>query len=217
MILADDMGGNDHLPVFATVEIGDEDGLIGFPTAACHKHMASSTDKGLYNGQMFRLLLDLEHPIETGVAGHGHIRDTNLGQQFAALLVLHIEMGETTQHPGITAGIPAEENLVGTEDARHAVDGYISAFQDMQIIVPELILDEEGHHRTHQSQETDGIKWRVKRKITDDVGTLIILAHLVTRRREEGEQNLVLRMELAHPLHDGTALFKLAQRGGMEP
>ena len=30
--------------------------------------------------------------------------------------------------------------------------------QDMKEIRPELILDEESHHRTYQSKETDGVK-----------------------------------------------------------
>ena len=89
--------------------------------------------------------------------------------------------------------------------------------EDVKVVVPELILDEEGHDRPDRPQETAGIADGVERQVADDVGTLVVLTHLIARRREEGEQNLVLRMVATELLHERTALLELAQGGRMEP
>ena len=89
--------------------------------------------------------------------------------------------------------------------------------EDMQIVIPELILDEEGHHGPHRAQEAAGIGNRVQRQIAHDVGTLIVLAHLVARRREERQQDFILRVVAPQLLHQRPSLLKLAERGGMKP
>ena len=81
----------------------------------------------------------------------------------------------------------------------------------MKEIRPEFILDEEGHHRTHQAKKTDGIQAGIHRHIADDVSALIILAHLISGRRIEGKQNLILGIISADALHQRTTLFKLAK------
>ena len=106
----------------------------------------------------------------------------NLGQEFLTDLVLHEEMGEAIQHAPILATIPLEEHLIRTENARHAIHGHIAMLEDMQIVIPELILDKERHDRTYQTQETNGIDGSVQRQIADDVGSLIVLTHLIARR-----------------------------------
>ena len=89
--------------------------------------------------------------------------------------------------------------------------------QDMQIVVPEFVLDEESHDRTNGAQEAAGIGHGVDGQVGDDVGTLVVLSHLIARGREEGEQNLVFGMLQADALDDRTSLLELAKRGGMHP
>ena len=50
----------------------------------------------------------------------------------------------------------------------------------MQEVVPELILDEERHAGTDQSEEPPRISHRVDRHITDDIGALVVFPHLIT-------------------------------------
>ena len=126
-------------------------------------------------------------------------------------------MCKAVQHATILTAIPLEEHLIGTEDARHAIDRHATMLQDMQVIIPELILDKESHHRSHRAQETTRIGDGVQRQIANNVGTLIILAHFIARRREERQQNLILRMLTAQLLHQRASLFKLTQRSSMEP
>ena len=52
-------------------------------------------------------------------------------------------------------------------------------FQDMEVVVPELVLDKERHLRTDETKEAPGIADSVEGKITDDIRTLIVLTHLV--------------------------------------
>ena len=83
--------------------------------------------------------------------------------------------------------------------------------QDMEVVVPELVFDEESHHGTHGTQEAAGIGDGIEWQIGDDVGTVVVLAHLVARRREERQQSLILRMFTAQLLPDGAPLLELAE------
>ena len=143
---------------------------------------------------MLGLLLNLQDTVEAGVASYTDAGDANLSQQLTALLVLHEEVGEAVEHTTVLATIPLEEYLVGTEDAGDAVDRHMAVLQDVEVVVPELVLDEERHDGTHRTQEADGVDGGVERQVADDVGTLVVLAHLVARGREEGQQDLVLRI-----------------------
>ena len=62
-----------------------------------------------------------------------------------------------------------------------------------------------------------GIAWGVWRQIAYCIGQWIVLAHLVARGREEGEQHLMVGVQLAVALQHGTRLFEFAKAGGMEP
>ena len=174
-------------------------------------------NKRLHDGQLLGSLLDLQHAVEAGVAHHLHVGDADVGEQMLTLLVLDKEAGEAFQHVGIVAAIPAEEDLVGAEDARHTVGRYAAVAEYVEIVIPELILDEERHHRSHRAQKAPCVADRVKREIANDVGSLIVFAHLIARRREEGEQDLVLGMLLADALHQRASLLELSKRGGMNP
>jgi len=139
-------------------------------------------DKRLHDWQLLGSLLDLHDAVEASVAHHLHVGDADVGEQPPALLVLDEEAGEALQHIGIAAAIPAEEDLVGPEDARHAVGRHATMTEYVEIVIPELILDEERHHWSHRAQEAPCVADRVEREIADDVGSLIVFAHLVARR-----------------------------------
>ena len=189
VVLANDVRGNDDLPVGMVVEPGDKDFLVGLPAATSDKHfgtlatrrslLTSHLQELLYQRQLSGSILNLQHTVEAGVTHNGHIVNANGGQQLLADVVLHIEPGEALQHMGVLTTIPAEEHLSGTEDAADAIDGNAPMLQDMQVVVPKLILDEERHHGTDGAQEATGIGDGVKGQVADDVGSLVVLAYLV--------------------------------------
>ena len=179
--------------------------------------MVGILDEGFHQGQLFAGLLDLQHSVEACVAHHFYVLDAQRSEQQLALLVLHEEGGEARQHLGIVAAVPLEEHLVLAEDARHAVGGHATVLQHVEVVVPEFILDEEGHHRSDRAQEAAGIAHRVERQVADDVGALIVFSHLVARGREEGKQDFVFGMGGADALHQRAPLLKLSKRGGMKP
>ncbi len=216
VILPYHMGCENHLPVRMGIHIRDEDILVRLPTAASNKDLMP-TDEVLHDRQSLRCLLDLQHTVEAGVTDNRDIMDTYLGKQVLADLVLHIEMGEALQHMRILPSVPLEEYLVGSEDAADTVDGHATVLEDMQVVIPELVFDEERHHRMDGPQETTGISDGIQGKVADDIRSLIILTDLITGGREEREEDLVLRMLLAQLFHQGTALLELTQGGGMKP
>ena len=143
MFLADDMRGDDHLPRRVLLEIRDEDILVRRPAASSHEDMVGILYEGLDERQVLRLLLYLQHAVEARVADDAHISDIEFLQEFSTLFVLHEEMCETAQHSGIVATIPAEEYLVWTEDARHAIHWHITVFQDIatsDVIMTEVVI-----------------------------------------------------------------------------
>ena len=217
MVLADHVRGYDEFPVAVAVEVRYEDFLIGLPRASGTEHAARIGAEGLHDGQLLAGLLDLQHAVEAGVAHHPHVLDAQGAKQQLALLVLHKEGGEARQHLGIAPSVPLEEHLVPAEDARHAVGGHTAVLQHMQVVVPELILDEERHHRAHRAQEAAGVAHGVERQVAHDVGARIVLPHLIARGREERKQDLVFGMDLAQTLHERTPLLELSQRGGVKP
>ena len=221
MVLAYHVGRDDEFPLSMLVEIGNENLLVGLPGRASHKDgrldIGIATHKGVDNGQTTGCLLNLEHAVEAGVAHHVDIGDADRGKQALRLLVLHEEAGEAGEHTAVAPSVPLEEDLLGAEDARHAVGGYAAVLEHMQEVVPELVLDEECHHGAHDAQELARIAYGVDGQIADDVGSLVVLAHLIARGREEGKQYLVLGVLAAHLFHQRAALFELAQRRSMKP
>ena len=166
---------------------------------------------------MLSRLLNLEYTVETGIAYYIHILDSDAFQQSLAFLVLHKETGEALQYTSITPAIPLEKHLILAEDTAHTISRNIAMLQDMKEVRPEFVLDEESHHRAYQAKETNRIQASIHRHVADDISPLVVLAHLITRRRIEGEQNLILRIILADLLHQGTSLFKLTERSRMKP
>jgi len=212
------MGRDDELPVAARVKILDENLLVGRPRRAGHKYLGRRcAHESLYQRQLPAGLLDLQHAVEPGVAGDRNIVETDGMKQRAALLVLHKEMGEAAQHLGIAPGIPLEEHLIGAENARDTIRGHSPMLQDVKVVVPKLIFDEERHLRPHDAQEATCVADRVQGKIADDVGSLVVFPHLIARWREKREQELVFRMFPTNALHERTPLLELAKRGRMKP
>ena len=216
MILPDDVWSDDEFPVFMCIKPWDEDIFIGLPARTSHK-CAVSVSKCFHHRQLLGSLFDLQHAVKAGIANHGHLVDANLCQQLSADLVLHEEVGKAVQYASVATSIPLEEHLFRSEDARHTIYRHLSVFEDVQVVVPKLILDEECHDWTYGTQETACIHDRVKGQIGNDICAFIVFAHLIARRREERQQNLIFRMFTLQLFHERTPLFKLTQRCSMKP
>ena len=114
-----------------------------------------------YYRQLFAGLLDLKNAVETRVSDNINIGNSQLSQQCFALHVLHKEMCEAFQYAAILPAIPLEKYLIGTENAAYAVGGNTTMLQDMEVVVPEFIFDEESHHGFYRAKETACIAYSV--------------------------------------------------------
>ena len=112
---------------------------------------------------MLGCVLDLQHAVETGVARNGYIGQADSFQQLLAFFILHIEMGEAFQDASILLAIPAEEHLPFAEDTADAIYGHTTMLKDVQVVIPELVLDEESHLGPYGTQEATGVRNRVER------------------------------------------------------
>ena len=89
--------------------------------------------------------------------------------------------------------------------------------QYVQVVVPELVFYEESNLRTYGSEESTGIGDSIDREVADDIRSLVVLSHLISRGREESEQNLIFRTMLTQILNNRATLLKLAQRCCVHP
>ena len=89
--------------------------------------------------------------------------------------------------------------------------------QLVQVVLPELILDEECHAGIHDVQELLHIALLVERQVADHVSPPVILTNLIARRRKERQQYTVVRILGTDLLYQRTSLLKFAQGSGMEP
>ena len=120
------------------------------PSISSNRAIAES----LYYRQVLCGVAYLQYTVEASVAYNLGAVDAYALKKLLALLVLHEELGDTMQHTGVLLAIPTEEDLVRSEYARHAVDRHSTMLQYVEIVVPELILNEESHNGTHGTQES---------------------------------------------------------------
>lgn len=211
MILPDHMRSDNQPPVSVLIEETDKQILIRRPAAAGDEHLMALPES-LDKRQMACLTLYLKHTVETRVAGDVDISDAKTAEQSPAYIVLNEETCETFKHIAVCSSVPTEEHLIGTEDAADTVHRNIAVLQNMQIVPPELVFYEKRDFRMHQIEKSASIIISVKRKITNNIRTLIILSYLVSRRRKECEQDLIFGMLTAQTLHNRTPLLKLSER-----
>ena len=149
------MGSNDNLPIRVLIQPRDKNLLVRLPRGTSDKDFRLGCVRGwlltetLHNRQLLRSCLNLQDAVETSIAYYLNILDAYLGQQFFTHLILYIETGKAFQHMTILTTIPAEEYLSWTENTADTIDRNATMTQNMQIVIPELVLDEECHDRTH--------------------------------------------------------------------
>ncbi len=72
MPLINDMGSKDEFQCRMTVEIRNDDILVGCPTATCHKQTLSGLET-LHNRKRTGLSIDVNDTVETRISRNGHI------------------------------------------------------------------------------------------------------------------------------------------------
>ena len=190
--------------------------FIGWPGATCDDAFAACNEM-LHLGERLGLFGNSCHAVETRVATHRDIVHAATFKAFCRGFILHEEMVHCLQLLAEPTAIPAEEITVGLEDKGDIEQWNTSLFQSPHVVEPKLILDEKRGHKMMALHPCLGVAWRISGQIENFISQRIILSHLIPRRGKERQQNLELGMCLFYSLNDRSALFKLAQRGGMEP
>ena len=127
------------------IEIWQEDFLIGEPRGACDKNLRwVLINKSCHRRYVLTLVGNGGNAVETCVTGDVNVMDADGGKQSLALFILHEEMSEALEYVSVCASVPTEENLIRTEDAADAIDGHTAMAQDVHVVIPKFVLDEEG-------------------------------------------------------------------------
>ena len=138
-------------------------------------------------------------------------------KQTQRLAILHIDMPKTAQQVQIRLPPRAEKQLRRTEYRRNTVCGNAFLLEQTQIGRPKLILHKDNLPRTYRLHKPFRIATSSKRKIQNKVGFVVVFAHLIPRRREESQKNLLLGLLSFQALYYRTSLLKLTHRSGMKP
>ena len=216
VVLAHHVGSQHQAQIGVGVEITDDDVLVGLPRTAGHEH-PPTTGKALDKGQRFGRIAYVYDAVKTGVAHHRHLVYAYAGKQSFRSLVLHVKVRHAMQHTCIVAAVPTKEYLAGPENARHRINRHMVAVQYVDVVAPELIFYKVYSLGTRHFYKLYGVERSVEGQVTYHIGPSIVLAHLIARGREKGEQYFAFGVLAPQALHERAALFKLAQRGGMKP
>ena len=111
--------------------------------------------------------------------------------------------------------VPLHFTMSRDKAQQHAA--HLAAAQFVEQVEPEFVFHEDGDFWMRRVEEPARVARCVDRQVEDVIHALIVLADLVTRRREEREQDFVFGMFLAGLFDQGSALFEFAQGGGMYP
>ena len=210
------MRSNNQFHVLVSIEIRDENIFIRCPGTSGHQSQVFSPEQ-FYHRQFFCLPADFQNPVETGIPHHGRVGYSYFFQKFHRFLILHKKMSKAFQDRPIFSSVPTEEQLLRTEDGRNTIYWYIPTVQFRQVVFPELVFYKESHTRTGQFHKPTGIGRRIQRQVTYHIGPLIILPHLVSRRREESLQNLIVRITFPDFFNQRPALFEFSQGCRVKP
>ena len=123
----------------------------------------------------------------------------------------------TFQHLSEHAAIAFEKSLCRAEYRGNDIGRDIATVQFLQVVAPKFVFDENCSFHIDSIQKAAHIRRKVKRKIANHVGQLIVLAHLIARRREERKQYLLFRMTAFQHFNQRTSLLEFAQRRHMNP
>ena len=88
-------------------------------------------------------------------------------------------MCEAFQYATVLMTVPTEEYLIIAENAANTIHRYTTVLEDMQVVVPELVLNKERHLRTNGAQEATRIRDSVQREVADNISSLVVLTHLI--------------------------------------
>ena len=111
--------------------------------------------------------------------------------------------------------VPLHFTMSRDKAQQHAA--HLAAAQFVEQVEPEFVFHEDGDFGMRRVEEPARVARRVDRQVEDVIHALIVLADLVTRRREEREQDFVFGMLLADAFDDGPSLFEFAERSHVYP
>ena len=138
-------------------------------------------------------------------------------QQLERSLVLHVYMREAAEQGEIGFAPRQEEELPRTEDSRDAIGRNSSFLEFVQIGRPKLVLDEDRHLGLQRIEEPTCVATRSERQVQHVIHTVVVLAQLIARGREERQHDAAVRLLFAQTLNERTCLLELAHRRHMDP
>ena len=207
---------DDELHLGVVVDQADEQLLVGPPCRSGDEEAAVALES-VDDVDALGRAGDLRHAVEARVSGNQHVVESQRCEQLLRLLVLDKEHVEGLERLTPPAPIGAEEDGVAAEDRRDDVGADLAAAEFAQQVEPVLVFDEDGDLGMGDVEEAAGVPRGVERQVEEVVGPFVVLADLVARGGEEGEQDLVFGMRPAQVLDDRASLFEFSERGDVNP
>ena len=143
--------------------------------------------------------------------------NSGIGEQLPRNFILHVQAIVTPQIA--TESIPqrAEEPLTRTKDCRDYIGRYVTAAYSLKIVVPEFVLYEHHHLWLCGIKECFYIAGSVERQVCRSHPRVEVVAHGISRRGKECEQNPAPGIRREQTLDERSALLEFSKRCGMYP
>ena len=170
--------------------------LVRRPAAACYDAFPVA-DKLFDIGETLCLLGNLVNAVETCVACYCQVVDAHLVKKVGCFGVLREEKLHFAEMISEPAAPRLEEILIRAKHRGDVKQRYMSVFQYFNVIKPELVFHEDSGFKLEILNKLTCIFNGVERHISHHIGQRAVLFYLISRRGEEGEKELILRILIA--------------------
>ena len=166
------------------IYIIEKDFLIGLP-GTTHNEEVIIFCKSIEDRELFSLCGNIGNTVETGVSHHLSAIDTDNLEQLFRLIILQIQTAKSHKSTAENFAIPSKEDLLFTKYSRDNIGLHPTFTQGIQVVQPEFVFHKKDLFGLHCRDKSIHIFWSIDREICHDIGTRIILPHLIARRGEK--------------------------------
>ena len=128
--------------VLGLVEVRDEDRFVFGPSTSCYEE--SPSVERLHLWYLLGCPSDGLDTVEAGIPRDTDLSDAVLEEEILRMGILYVEVTEEIEQSQVPAPVPAEEELVFSEDGRDEVGRHFPPGKLPEHRRPEVVLDEDS-------------------------------------------------------------------------
>ena len=168
------------------IYIIEKDFLIGLPRTT-HNEEVVIFCKSVEDRELFGLCGNVGNTVETGVSHHLSAVDIDNLKQLFRLIILQIQTAKRHKSTAENFAIPSKKDLLFAKYSRDNIGLHPTFTQGIKVIQPEFVFHKKDLFRPDCRDKSIHIFGSIDREICHNIGSRIILPHLIARRGEKSE------------------------------